>query len=46
MKFTWVRITGWYSKNSNTQTHEVAQLKPNELGFYDMSGNLWDGLLQ
>ena len=33
----------WYSGNtSNSSTHEVAQLMPNELGFYDMSGNVWE----
>lgn len=30
----------WYSGNSNNATHKVAQLMPNELGFYDMSGNV------
>ena len=32
----------WYSGNSNNATHKVAQLMPNELGFYDMSGNVWE----
>ena len=30
----------WYSPYSESKIHEVAQLMPNELGFYDMSGNL------
>lgn len=30
----------WHYYNSNGNAHEVAQLNPNELGFYDMSGNL------
>lgn len=30
----------WYSSNSGSKRHKVAQLKPNELGFYDMSGNM------
>ena len=30
----------WYSGNSNGTVHEVKQLQPNELGFYDMSGNV------
>lgn len=30
----------WYSGNSDNQRHEVALKKPNELGLYDMSGNL------
>lgn len=32
----------WYRGNSNTILHEVKQLQPNELGFYDMSGNLFE----
>jgi hypothetical protein len=30
---------GWYSGNSEGKLHDVKQLAPNELGFYDMSGN-------
>ena len=32
----------WYSENSNNQTHPVATKSPNELGLYDMSGNVWE----
>ena len=30
----------WYYGNSGGNTHPVKQLAPNELGFYDMSGNV------
>ncbi len=33
---------GWYSGNSGGATHEVGLKAPNELGLYDMSGNLWE----
>jgi formylglycine-generating enzyme required for sulfatase activity len=32
----------WYGENSGGQTQPVGQKQPNELGLYDMSGNLWD----
>ncbi len=32
----------WYNGNSNSETHEVGQKQPNELGIYDMSGNVWE----
>ena len=31
---------GWYSDNSEMTINEVAKKKPNELGLYDMSGNV------
>ena len=32
----------WYSGNGNKISHPVATKAPNELGIYDMSGNVWE----
>lgn len=32
----------WYNKNSEGNTHPVATQQPNELGLYDMTGNVWE----
>ena len=31
---------GWFNKNSNNKTHQVAKKKANGYGLYDMSGNV------
>lgn len=36
---------GWFNTNSESQYHPVAQKNPNELGLYDMSGNLMEWCL-
>lgn len=36
------RLVGWYEENSADSTHPVRQKQPNELGLYDMSGNVWE----
>ena len=35
-------FTAWYCSNSSNITHEVGQRGANELGFHDMSGNVWE----
>lgn len=36
----------WYVGNSENKIHPVKQLQPNELGFYDMSGNVMEFTLK
>ncbi len=37
-----ISSVAWYSSNSQSKTHEVGTRQPNELGIYDMSGNVWE----
>ena len=32
----------WYESNSDNKTHPVKTKQPNELGSYDMTGNVWE----
>ncbi len=35
-------VLGWYVDNAGNKTHPVSQKRPNELGLYDMSGNVYE----
>ena len=37
-----INDVAWYFGNSGYKTHTVGTKSPNELGIYDMSGNVWE----
>lgn len=37
-----IHEVAWYEENSAKRTSPVKRKKPNELGLYDMSGNVWE----
>lgn len=37
-----VNEVAWYNQNSYDMTHPIGKKKPNELGIYDMNGNVWE----
>ncbi len=40
-----INEVAWHTDNSKNRTHRVGELNPNELGIYDMSGNIWEWCL-
>ena len=38
-------LEAWLPQNSDNMPHEVKTKKPNELGIYDMCGNVWEHIL-
>jgi formylglycine-generating enzyme required for sulfatase activity len=37
-----LNLMGWYSGNSNSETHGIAQKLANAWGLYDVHGNVWE----
>lgn len=37
-----IASVAWYESNSDEKTHPVKLKAPNELGLYDMTGNVWE----
>lgn len=37
-----INDVSWFSSNSSSKTHDIGSKSPNQLGIYDMSGNVWE----
>jgi len=37
-----IDLVAWYDRKGGDFTHDVAQKAPNQLGLFDMSGNVWE----
>jgi formylglycine-generating enzyme required for sulfatase activity len=37
-----IDLVAWYDRRAGDHTQEVARKAPNQLGLYDMSGNIWE----
>ncbi len=37
-----IDLVAWYEDNSKAISHPAGKMQPNELGLYDMTGNVWE----